>query len=228
VFYKVIRDLLKEIQNGKSRFRIRLLITAFTGMTRRGDKTKLLMIVGLWLYLPLVLGIILSLKISLLSYFRFLFILPAFYILITKGITSPRSPFGNRLRYNYLLFIFLSINIISTAAYLFMPRFHREDWRGLVKWEQENSPLPAVTVFPSLAQSAPYNYYQPAFPAVDQVDPNNLTPTVFLLRYVQEIFDPKDEKRAYLEAIGYKFIRQENFNGVVVWEYQLNKIYAYQ
>jgi hypothetical protein len=63
---------------------------------------------------------------------------------------------------------------------------------------------------------------------VDQVDPNNLTPTVFLLRYVQEIFDPKDEKRAYLEAIGYKFIRQENFNGVVVWEYQLNKIYAYQ
>src|SRR3990167_8097097 len=45
-------------------------------------------IIWLWLLVPLALGVVISFWVPVLSYFRFLFVLPAFYVLVASGIKS--------------------------------------------------------------------------------------------------------------------------------------------
>lgn len=163
----------------------------------------------LWLALPLALGFIISLKIPLFTYHRFLFTLPAFLLLLAKGVARSKP----------LSVLVLLVSIASVAAFNLNSNFQREDWRGLVNYMQAD---PGVAVIPSLAQAPAITYYDNLYPVYDK---DNLvldgqTP-VYLLRYVQEIFDPQDLERNSLEAAGYKNIQQRNFNGVVVWKYSL-------
>lgn len=177
-----------------------------------------------WLIAPITLGIVLSLKISLLSYFRFLFLLPAFYLILTIGLgrLKPTKPTM------FFAVLFLT-NIISTSAYIFLPGFHRENWRSLASWVESESleHQSAITLFPSLAQAAPYLYYTSTPRAVDSTDFDHVYDAVFLVRYVQEIFDPTDQKRLKLLEYGYTKQKEQTFNGVVVWLYTKDtKIYA--
>ena len=54
-------------------------------------RVRNLSLVWLWLFVPSCLGILLGLKISIFSYFRFLFLLPAFYLLIAVGIAEHKK-----------------------------------------------------------------------------------------------------------------------------------------
>lgn len=176
----------------------------------------------LWLSLPLVLGIGISATIPLLSYFRFLFILPAYYLLLSFGLLNLRKP----QRSHPSLFL-VAFNLITSLIYLFNPAFHRENWRGLSRWIDSHQNYQAITLFPNLNQAAPYLYYQSFVPATDKIDLTTLPDTVYLLRYVQEIYDPEDEHRQTLETLGYRLLDEHNFNGVVVWLYQKpSRIYA--
>ena len=169
-----------------------------------------------WFFVPLVIGALLSFKISLFSYFRFLFILPAFYLTLTLGLSHLTKKIATQL-----LLVLVIVNFVSTTAYLFLPQFHREDWRGLSTWiDQQNQPS-ALTIFPSLAQAAPYLYYQHQVSVADKVNFNQPPKNIYLMRYVQEIFDPLDSHRQLIEEEwGYQFVEQKNFNGVVVFFYQ--------
>jgi len=178
-------------------------------------KTKSHFIVLAWLLLPLGLGILLSLKISLLSYFRFLFVLPAFYLAISLALSQLKPKLASAI-----FIIFIALNLSTSLAYLFIPRFHREDWRGFSNWLKTQPASDSLTVFPSLAQAAPYQYYQHTIPVTYQIDPETLPTTVYLVRYVQEIFDPTDGERLSLEKLGYTRTSVHNFNGIVVWVYQ--------
>jgi len=80
------------------------------------------------LFIPLFLAILVSFKIPLLSYFRFLYLLPFFYLLITKGIGQIKS----KNWAHFLVWFIAAVNIASSIAYLSIPRFHRENWRGAV------------------------------------------------------------------------------------------------
>ena len=65
-------------------------------------------LIWMWLIVPIILGIFLSFKIPTLSYFRFLFCLPALYILVAAGIEKSG-------RYKKLFLIIISIiNILSS------------------------------------------------------------------------------------------------------------------
>lgn len=176
------------------------------------------LIIG-WLVLALGLGIVLSSQISLLSYFRFLFVLPVFYILITAGLTKL-----SRRLVKVVLLVWLCLNLISSGVYLSNPQYQREDWRQFSNWiDSQDQPL-AVTVFPNLAQADPYLYYQDEVPAVETLDNLEMLPeAIYLVRYVQEIFDPQDSLRDQIEELGFILIEQKNFNGVVVWHYQPNQ-----
>lgn len=168
-----------------------------------------------WFFLPTLTAAIISIKISIFSYFRFIFVLPAFYLIITLGI-SKLKPHFKELIITFLLFI----NLTTTIAFIFIPKFHREDWRSLSDWIDSYPTTNAVTVFPNLSQQAPYLYYQPNIKAVDSIrQVSDLPDVVFLMRYVQDIFDPTDSKRLDIEALRYQLIEQRDFNGVVVWAY---------
>ncbi len=162
-----------------------------------------------WLLIPLGLGYLLSLIVPVFSYFRFLFVLPAFLLLVAYGAS----------RYSWAPGAVIAVSFASLVFFNLHPRFWREDWRGAVAYMESNG---GRAVIPSLAQAAPLYYYRHNLQIEDK---NNLTlnPTgnVYLLRYVQEIFDPQDRERLAIESAGFQKASERNFNGVVVWTYRL-------
>ncbi|MFH1826808.1 MAG: hypothetical protein ABH812_00015 [bacterium] len=172
----------------------------------------------LWFFVPLLLTVALSFRISVLSYFRLIFILPAFYFFLSFSIESFKKPIKNIATVTIILF-----NLAFSCIYFFNPRFHRENWRGLVSFI-ENTSLKneAVTLFVRDSQMEAYNYYstdQIKAIAPDQFEPGSKT--VWLMRYIQDIFDPQDIVRIELEKSGYQKKADYDFNGVVVSRYDL-------
>lgn len=171
-------------------------------------------IIWLWLLVPLLLGIILSLKIPTLGYFRFLFCLPALYILIAKSITSSKYV-------KSLVFLAVLTNLLFSFQYLLNPRFHREDWRGAVKYIENNKIDDSYVQFVSNSNWEAYRYYYPDAKIRSGVLVSKNSKEIWLMRYVWEIFDPQDSVRDSIENLGYKKQEELNFNGILVFKYQL-------
>jgi uncharacterized membrane protein len=171
-----------------------------------------------WLVVPLLLAVIISVKIPIFSYFRFLFLLPAFYILIVLGI----SKFSTQLRYIFIL-TFLTTNIVSSGIYLINPDFHRENWRSLDDYLTQFEAEETLVVFPNLAQSAGLDYYNQNKLTIQDKISLNLTKQpidVFFVRYVSEIFDPEESIHESLMKKQYSLSQEIRFRGLLVWQYK--------
>jgi len=156
-----------------------------------------------WFGLSLLLGILLSFFIPTLTYFRYLFILPAFYLLLSES------------RSKIFIIIILFINLLSTGFYLFDSRFQREDWRGTAKLIADEK-----IVFPANSQKEALTYYGKKENIVlsHELKTNSYEP-IWLSRYVWEIFDKNDSTRKYIEDLGYNKVKETNLNGVVLFKY---------
>ena len=162
------------------------------------------LIFWLWLLVPVTLAFILGFKVSVFSYFRLIFVLPALSILLAIGLSKVKE--------SIFPFVFMFLILLSGVfswIYLSNPKFHREDWREMTKASQGKTVL-----FPADSQKEAFRYYG-GLPGEFPVDGE-----VWLVRYVQEISDPKDSTRKKLEQSGYNRVLERNFNGIVVWEYK--------
>lgn len=167
-----------------------------------------------WLLIPIAFGIILSFKIPTLSYFRFLFCLPALYLLVAYGIERLGKP----LRIVALSLVF-AINLSSIGYYLLNTKFQREDWRGLTSFVESKKTQNSITVFIADSNMEAYLFYAPNAKIAGPEGVRRGFDQVWLMRYVQEIFDLADHTRIRVESLGYKKAGEFNFNGVPVWEY---------
>ncbi len=157
------------------------------------------------LIFPPVIGFLISFRLPVFSYFRFVFCLPFLYLLI--GL----SPVSGKLKYGLVI-----INLIFSALYLFNPNFHRENWKGLAEWlNQQNQPQ--VYVLNQVRSPLEY-YYDGQISAVSNLVDNE--DKVYLVSYSLPIFDPDDKIRQQLKAEGLKLKAGESFNkvGIEVWE----------
>ncbi len=197
---------------------ITVISTLFVGLFYKAAKifreTKFL---WLWLLVPALSVAILGLRLPIFSYFRLLFLLPAFYLLLAVGAFSFKR---ETLRWASVTLILL-VNIISSGIYLFNPRFHREDWRSAVSFIESRSEENSATLFVGEGQREPYKYYAKTVPSFG---PDGLSQgpfdTIYLMRYVQPILDLQDILRQKVEESGYRKLGEYDFNGVVVWEYK--------
>ncbi len=167
----------------------------------------------LWLVVPLAFSFLISFKVPVLSYFRFLFVLPAFYLITAAGI----SQIPKRFRKIFVVLILL-FNGATAFAYLANPKFQREDWRGLVSFIESQRTSRSEVVFPSNSQMEAYRYYSDS-PIYGPGGIKSDYQTVWLVRYAQPISDPMDLTRQKVEGLGYKRTNEYDFNGVVVWRY---------
>lgn len=162
----------------------------------------------LWLTVPLFIAIIISFKVPILTYFRYLFVLPAFALLLGAGAKARLEIAAVAL-----------VSLVSILVFNVNTRFQRENWREAAVYV---SNPPGVVLMPSLAQAAPLRYYSPSSSIEDTTTLSlDGKKTVYLIRYVQEIFDPTDFLKTSLENNGYHLIDSKNFNGVVIWKYQI-------
>ncbi|HSX18647.1 MAG TPA: glycosyltransferase family 39 protein [Candidatus Saccharimonadales bacterium] len=179
-----------------------------------------------WLILPLVLGFALSFKVPVFSYFRFLFILPAFYLIAASAINSINWPPLVR----FLLGIFLAINLTSSIIYFANPKFRREDWRGATAYVVQNSNKNTIAIFESNFTIGAFDYYNQnkaqAAGGLDSFTPNpkavkeiigNATKgknKVFLFQYLSGITDPQGLIFENLSNLGFVNTTTKDFNGV--------------
>lgn len=163
-----------------------------------------------WLTLPIIIGILFSIKVPVLIYFRFIFCLPALYILAAKGI----SEFSGKKMW-VVIGIFLFMNIFYSGKYLLDSRFHREDWRKIALVIGNDN-----IVYPSDSQKEALTYYQKDKQIVYFGDFNGEKPEIWLSRYVWMIFDPSDSARVRIENLGYNKVQEVNLNGVEIWKYK--------
>ncbi len=178
-----------------------------------------------WLTIPVVLAFLFSFFVPVLSYFRMIFILPAFYLLVARGISS----LSRRLYWIALTFVTL-ISLTAISIFYFRPEYQREDWKGLTNFLSEQNGL---VLFEDSNLPAPFNYYDnhkiPAkaaiknFPAEDMSDISEINYKmnhIFLVDYLVEISDPNRLVDKKLIELGFKVVRVHNFNGVgFVYEY---------
>ena len=146
-----------------------------------------------WLIVPVLLTVAVSWFLPVLSYFRLLFLLPAFYLLLCVK-TSSR-----------VLEVFLIFNLITSGIYLFNPRFHREDWRGLARSLTDQP----VVIIPAVDAALKYYWASNNLAANDQVP----TETFWYVPYAEPIFDPQLKFRQQAADAGYKESFVEHFRG---------------
>ncbi len=167
------------------------------------------LLISLLLFMPPALGFLISFWIPVFSYFRFLYVLPFFYLVIAK------------VEREGLIALLLLINLICSGVYLFNPEFHRENWRGMVDWlYRENKSQAPVLILNQVAK--PFEYYDQGKSNLVFVLPfkERASSKIFLVSYGLPIFDPKDKIRSSLEKLGYKIVEGESFRGVGVERWQ--------
>ena len=99
------------------------------------------------LIFPLFLGFLVSFFTPMLQYFRFLYLIPIMSLLL--GFSLSGRPAYNRGGY-----ALVGGFLIFSLAYLLLPQFHREDWKGLVVNLPKDQPVYMIT-----ASSEPVLYY---------------------------------------------------------------------
>lgn len=183
------------------------------------------------LVIPVLMAFVISFMIPVLSYFRMIFILPAFYILVALGV-SLLKPLYRRCT----ITLICAISIICVLLYYFNPKFQREDWLGLVNFLNSQNLNNTLVIFEDGNKPAPFIYYDrqeilsvggiknfPAKSAEDIIDLNVLTKkqdTIFLVDYLVEISDPKRLIDQKLSQLNWVVVDVHNFNGVgLVYEY---------
>jgi len=169
----------------------------------------------LWLIVPAGLGMIISFKFPLFSYFRFLFILPAFWMLVARGCMGVK-------RKKIVIILVLAINLFFSFRYLLRPRFHRENWKKAVNvLHQQNQIDSKVMLFENV--SAPFMFYDDNESDIVYIRNKELIGNeqeVWLIPYSQPIFDPNDKTRKYLENRGFIRVYEKHFNGVTLEKWQ--------
>ncbi|MBU3957270.1 glycosyltransferase, partial [Patescibacteria group bacterium] len=110
-----------------------------------------------WLIVPIGCAWLLSFFIPNYQPFRLLLVLPAFYLLLTWGISQIRT---TTIRIMVVILILL-VNLVSVSVYYINPYFHREDWQGLVQFIEWQPKEEKVAILPSYNSYWPYEYYSP-------------------------------------------------------------------
>lgn len=87
-------------------------------------RTKEVDIIALWLIIPLGLGFLASFFFPAFNYFRYVYVLPAFYLLVAWGI----SGMSKKVRVLFVT-LFIALNALSVLIYFIDIRQHREQWR---------------------------------------------------------------------------------------------------
>lgn len=186
-----------------------------------------------WFFAPIILAFIISFFIPVFTYFRFIFVLPAFYLILSSAIVTLNSTKLVRL----LLIPMLLVNLISTSIYYMNPKFHRENWRQATAFVHTQAKPRSVVLFESTYSLAPFDYYNKdkikAYGALDSFspDPSKVrqivkentkdTNQVFLFGYLAPITDPSGVLFQELTMQGFVNTETSDVTGVgFVYEFR--------
>lgn len=182
----------------------------------------------LYLIVPILIGLFISFFVPIYSYFRVLFLVPPFALMISLGLSKLKDSVQN-----IVLIIVVFMQLIATFIYLFNPIFHREDWKGAVVYLSKQGLKESVIVFESNGIFAPFDYYSndslpaiaglkniPANSPTDVAEINDQLSRIYYVEYLVDVTDPQRLLQKRLSDLGYRSEKIYNFNGVgFIYEY---------
>lgn len=201
----------------------------FCGIKKNLNKDSTLLI--FWLFIPIIISLLVSLKLPINQPFRLLYTLPAFYILLSKGLDN----LGNYKNIFTLAIVFVSI--FGLLIYYTNSRYWREDWRGASKFILKNVKKDSSVIFAWPEPFSPYKWYGNGksaigvvqkFPARREDVKENLRyidriRDIFFFEYLQQLSDPQKYIQKTIEDNGFKLDKVYNFNGVGFIDYYVKK-----
>ena len=162
-----------------------------------------------WFTTPLILGFVISFFVPAFSYFRFLFLLPIFYLIVVSGIKSK-----------VLFYLLIGIQVICLLLFFLNTNLWREDWKGAVLYVEQNSSLGDISVFEFEEPIAGWQWYSTgkveAFGLLDKTTdalPDSAD-NIWYFEYLADITDPARLKLEALENKGYRKVGEQSFRGV--------------
>jgi hypothetical protein len=159
--------------------------------------------------LPLSLCLIVAYFLPVFQYFRVLFLLPAYLLLLAFAL-SKRSLSVNSIA--------IGAQLIALVYFWVTPRFHKEDWRTLATTLLQN---PQITIaMPSRNQNAPLKYYGVTTPILEPKNDILSGSHIYYIRYAEDLFDPTHTGQAKLLSSGYTLTKQTSYTGLQVDIYE--------
>lgn len=180
----------------------------------------------LWVFflLPLVSSLALSFIVPSFNYFRFIYILPAFYGLIALGLINIKK----RLSYLVLGLIVIG-NLTGLSFYYFNESNQREQWRQAVLYIENENPNMVVFEFPQ--PFAPYYWYSSdkvkAIGGLTDLNSKyDLTSeklnqeftsevkNIIYVSYLRDLTDSQDDIQRIIKLANFKQVKAVSFSGV--------------
>ena len=179
-----------------------------------------------WFLGPVILSFLAGFFIPIFAYFRLIFVLPSFYLILASGV--------NTINWTPLVRTFLAmslaINLTAATIYFTKPQFQREHWRDATSFVLKNSTPKTTVLFESTYSIAPFDYYNrnqvKTAGVLDSFNPNpsqvstkvkeqtGAADKVFLFQYLSPITDREGLAFQELSKSGFVNIATYDFQGV--------------
>ncbi len=182
--------------------------------------------VFIWLLLPITVSYVASVFFPAFIYFRLLFILAAFYLVLTLGGMVNASR-----KWSALIALIILINIASCIFYYTDKFQKREMWKGAVAYVENRVTDNEIVLFSYPEPFAPYRWYEKkedlSFGATDSIKAGNIETSIktkklitgvsgiYYFEYLNDLSDPERVVMGTIEENG--FFEKEvigDFNGV--------------
>jgi len=203
------------------------------GLAKAASSLRKYLIVWLWLLVPLSLGFLFSIHTPAFTYFRYIYVLPAFYLLVFIGIMKLHKFFRS-----LALIMVLSVNLLGLGIYYCDSKQHREAWRAAVQFVENKARMDEIILFHYPEPFAPYRWYSTekvlAYGVTDSISANESGSTVktaeaiqkasgvYVFDYLRELSDPSNFVASTLEKKGLSLKEKYDFRGVGFIEYWTN------
>jgi hypothetical protein len=179
----------------------------------------------LWFIVPLLLGFVFSFIFPVFNYFRFIYVIPAFYVLVSQ------------INIKTLIALMVAVNLTGCGIYLFDKNQHRENWKQAVRFAENSLAENEAVVLNYPEPFAPYRWYTDNYSSVLTVSDTisvakhpvttankversiqNLT-GLYYFNYLESLTDPNKVVRNKIGEMGFKTRKTYTFNGVGEVEY---------
>lgn len=176
-------------------------LIVFSSIFKGLFKNKLLRFL---LIMPIIFGILFSLKSPMMQYFRFLYLIPIISLLISFGAKKDTK-------------IFLTIGfLIFSGIYLINPKMHRENWKDLANNLNTNDNIYMLDSF-----ADPIKFYKPDL-KINAFEKNTpIEEKVKIIPYGEAIHGFDHTK--LMQDIGYVKSAEKDFGGVTWEEWTITK-----
>jgi len=201
---------------------IPILLTFVKALVSR----KKIGMIWLWFIVPLVLGYITSYFFPAFIYFRFLYVLPAFYLVVAWGAIHIRG----KLTQGIVIVALIIFNLVSWVYYIVDKKQQREEWRQATLYVEEQATGGDIVLFDYPEPITPYRWYTTgqvnSFGATNSIsaDPKSTEAItkgliadvhgVFYFEYLRDLSDPGHVVEKTLTQSGFNVKNVQNFVGV--------------